>query len=43
MGVGVNVDIMATLIFRRALCYGISTLVPKYARVSFDLVERYCL
>jgi hypothetical protein len=27
VGVGVDVDIMATLIFRRALCYGISPLV----------------
>ena len=27
MGVSVNVEIMATLIFRRALCYGISALV----------------
>jgi hypothetical protein len=29
MGVGVDVDIMATLIFRRALCYGTSALVPR--------------
>ena len=29
MGVGVNEDAMSTLIFRRALCYGISALILK--------------
>jgi len=28
VGVSVNADIMATLIFRRALCNGISALIP---------------
>jgi hypothetical protein len=28
VGVGVDVDIMATLTSRRALCYGISALIP---------------
>jgi hypothetical protein len=27
MDVGVNVDIMATVIFRRAFCYGISAFI----------------
>jgi hypothetical protein len=40
MGVSVNMDIMVTLIFRRALSHGISALVPKDASVSFDLVEK---
>jgi hypothetical protein len=39
MGVSVDVDIMATLIFRRAFGCGISALIPKHASVSFDLVE----
>jgi hypothetical protein len=38
-GVGVTVEIMATLIFRRALCYGISGLIPEDASMSFNLVE----
>jgi len=33
-----DVDVMATLIFRRAICYGISALVPEDASMSFDLV-----
>jgi len=39
MSVGVDVDIVATLIFRRALCYGTSALVPLDASMSFSLVE----
>jgi hypothetical protein len=39
MGVSVNVDIMASLIFHRALCYGISTLISQDASMSFNLVE----
>jgi hypothetical protein len=37
MGVGVNVDIMATLTFRRTLCFGISALVPYDASMSKTL------
>jgi len=40
MGVSVNVDVMATLIFQRA---GTSALVPKDASKSFDLVEIDCV
>ena len=40
MGFGFNVNIMATLIFRRALCYGISELIPYDASMMcFNLVE----
>ena len=39
MGAVVNVDVTATLIFRRALCYGISGLIPEDASMSFNLVE----
>jgi len=39
MGVGVNVDVMSTLIFHRAFCYSISALVPQDASMSFELVE----
>jgi hypothetical protein len=38
-GVGVNVDIMATLIIRRAFCYGTSALFHYAASTSFNLVE----
>jgi hypothetical protein len=34
---------MATLIFRRALFYGISALIPLDASVSVDLVEMDCV
>jgi hypothetical protein len=39
MGAGVNVNIMATLIFCRALCHGISALIPLDASMNFNLVE----
>ena len=40
VGIGVDMDIMATLIFRRALCYGISELIPYDASMMcFNLVE----
>ena len=39
MGVSVIVDYsMATLFCRRAICYGISALVPYIASMSFNLV-----
>jgi len=39
MGAGVNVNIMATLIFCRALCHGISALIPYDVSMSFNLIE----